>query len=150
VTRIDELDRAFAALADPTRREVIRCLLEKPRRAGELGARARPAAPAMSKHLRVLRHARLVSESGIADDARVRVYRVDAEASGRSATGSRRSRIGVASFARSRRTPSGAASDERGSRAGVGPRRRAGGSPRDGETVASLRLTARGDRPPAP
>jgi len=80
VTRIDELDRAFAALADPTRREVIRCLLEKPRRAGELAHALDLAAPAMSKHLRVLRHARLVSESGIADDARVRVYRVDAEA----------------------------------------------------------------------
>ena len=80
VTRIDELDRAFAALADPTRREVIRCLLEKPRRAGELAHALDLTAPAMSKHLRVLRHARLVSESGIADDARVRVYRVDAEA----------------------------------------------------------------------
>ena len=40
MTRIDELDRAFAALADPTRREVIRCLIERPRRAGELAVDA--------------------------------------------------------------------------------------------------------------
>lgn len=80
MTRADDLDRAFAALADPTRREVIRCLLERPRRAGELADALALSAPSMSKHLRVLRRAKLVSERGIDDDARVRVYRVEPDA----------------------------------------------------------------------
>ena len=49
------IDSTLAALADPTRRGVIDLLRERPRRAGELAAAARMSAPAMSRHLRVLR-----------------------------------------------------------------------------------------------
>lgn len=57
----DELDRAFAALADPTRRAILARL-----RAGEAGVLdiAEPfpmSQPAISKHLKVLEAAGLVS-----------------------------------------------------------------------------------------
>src|ERR1700733_14662573 len=53
----DPLDTTFAALADPTRRAVIRALLQKRHRAGELAAMVRMSPPALSRHLRVLRKA---------------------------------------------------------------------------------------------
>jgi DNA-binding transcriptional ArsR family regulator len=71
------LDTTFAALSDVTRRTVIQALLAKPRRAGELAQAAKMSAPALSRHLRVLRKAGLIVEEGIEADARVRVYRLD-------------------------------------------------------------------------
>jgi DNA-binding transcriptional ArsR family regulator len=71
------LDAAFAALADPKRRAVIRALLAEPLRAGELAAQLALSPPALSRHLRVLRRARLIVEQGHELDARVRLYRVD-------------------------------------------------------------------------
>jgi DNA-binding transcriptional ArsR family regulator len=71
-----QLNAAFAALADQSRREMIRMLLQKPRRAGELAACVDMSPQALSRHLRVLRKAGLVSEQGIEDDARVRIYSV--------------------------------------------------------------------------
>jgi DNA-binding transcriptional ArsR family regulator len=70
------LDAAFAALSDSSRREMIRMLLQKPRRAGELADSVDMSPQALSRHLRVLRKAGLVAEEGIEDDARVRVYSV--------------------------------------------------------------------------
>jgi DNA-binding transcriptional ArsR family regulator len=75
-----DLDAAFAALADPSRREMIQVLLHKPRRAGELAASIDMSPQALSRHLRVLRRAGLVAEQGIEDDARVRVYSVHPDA----------------------------------------------------------------------
>lgn len=69
-----DLDQTFAALADPTRRQVIDLLRERPRRSGELAAAARTSAPAMSRHLRVLRECGLVDAELVDDDARARVY----------------------------------------------------------------------------
>jgi DNA-binding transcriptional ArsR family regulator len=69
-----EIDRTFAALADPTRRGVIELLRKKPRRAGELAEALDMSAPAMSRHLRVLRGTGLVEEEVDEDDARVHVY----------------------------------------------------------------------------
>lgn len=73
------LDETLAALADPTRRGVIDLLRRKPRRAGELAAALSMSAPAMSRHLRVLRKTGLVEERELDDDARVRVYRLRPE-----------------------------------------------------------------------
>jgi DNA-binding transcriptional ArsR family regulator len=70
------LDTAFAALSDSSRREMIRMLLHRPRRAGELAESIDMSPQALSRHLRVLRKAGLVSEEGIEDDARVRIYSV--------------------------------------------------------------------------
>ncbi len=72
------LDRMFSALADPSRRRVIDLLRERPRRAGELAKRLGLAAPAMSRHLRVLRECGLVEESHPEFDARVRIYSLNA------------------------------------------------------------------------
>lgn len=71
-----KLDLAFTALADPSRREVIRLLLQKPRRAGELAESVHMSPQALSRHLKLLRRAGLISEEGIEDDARVRVLSV--------------------------------------------------------------------------
>ena len=71
-----ELDAAFAALSDSSRREMIRMLLHKPKRAGELAESVDMSPQALSRHLRVLRKAGLVWEEGIEADARVRVYSV--------------------------------------------------------------------------
>jgi DNA-binding transcriptional ArsR family regulator len=68
------LDQTLAALADPTRRHVVDLLRERPRRAGELAAAARTSAPAMSRHLRVLRESGLVDAELLDVDARARVY----------------------------------------------------------------------------
>lgn len=72
-----DLDAAFAALADPTRRAVIRALLHKPHRAGELAEHVEMSPPALSRHLRVLRSAGLIVDQGLEEDARVRVFSVD-------------------------------------------------------------------------
>lgn len=66
----------FAALADPTRRQVIDLLRSGPRRAGELAAGADMSGPAMSRHLRVLRASGLIEAHGVEHDARLRVYRL--------------------------------------------------------------------------
>ena len=68
------LDAAFNALSDSSRREMIRMLLQQPRRAGELAEGIDMSPQALSRHLRILRRAGLVSEAGIERDARVRVY----------------------------------------------------------------------------
>lgn len=70
------LDATLSALADPTRRRVIDMLRERPRRAGELAAAFDASAPAMSRHLRVLRTRGLIEEEPALHDARLRVYRL--------------------------------------------------------------------------
>lgn len=71
-----DLDASFAALSAATRREIIRTLLQKPRRAGELAECVAMSPQALSRHLRVLRKAGLIVEEGVEDDARARVYSV--------------------------------------------------------------------------
>jgi DNA-binding transcriptional ArsR family regulator len=73
------IDSTLAALADPTRRGVIDLLRERPRLAGELATAARMSAPAMSRHLRVLRAGKLIEESHPENDARQRIYRLRPE-----------------------------------------------------------------------
>jgi DNA-binding transcriptional ArsR family regulator len=65
---------AFSALGDPTRRAIFERLAMRPSAVGELAAGLPVSRPAVSQHLRVLKEARLVSET--ADGAR-RIYRVD-------------------------------------------------------------------------
>ena len=74
-----QLDAAFLALSEPTRRKVVELLRERPRPAGELAASATMSPPAMSRHLRVLRRSGLVSEERDEDDARLRIYRLRPE-----------------------------------------------------------------------
>jgi DNA-binding transcriptional ArsR family regulator len=69
-----DLDRTLAALADPERRRAVDLLRERPRRAGELAAELGLPAPAMSRHLKVLRTSGLIEERHPEFDARVRIY----------------------------------------------------------------------------
>lgn len=72
----------FEALADPTRRGVVELLRKRPRRAGELADALDQSAPAMSRHLRVLRTSGLIEPAPASDpeaDARVRVYQLRPE-----------------------------------------------------------------------
>src|SRR2546423_92924 len=76
VSSVNDLDATLVALADPTRRRVVHLLRRGPRRAGDLAAATRTSAPALSRHLRVLRASGLVDVSAIEGDARVRLYRL--------------------------------------------------------------------------
>ena len=75
-----ELHGFFAALADPTRRRVIELLSNGGHRAGELAEAAGTSAPVMSRHLRVLLEAGLVTDERVPSDARLRVFRLRREA----------------------------------------------------------------------
>jgi DNA-binding transcriptional ArsR family regulator len=55
-----DLDAVFAALADPTRRDVVRCLADAPATATELSARVPVTRQAVVKHLSTLERAGLV------------------------------------------------------------------------------------------
>jgi DNA-binding transcriptional ArsR family regulator len=50
----------FRAVADPTRRAILDLLLDGERTVGEIAERFAVSRPAVSKHLRVLRGARLI------------------------------------------------------------------------------------------
>jgi DNA-binding transcriptional ArsR family regulator len=64
----------FAALADPTRREIFERLARRPLAVGELASQLPVSRPAVSQHLKVLKEAGLVMDH--AEGTR-RVYRVD-------------------------------------------------------------------------
>lgn len=61
----------FEVLADPTRRQILNLLLERPRLVGELTDRLNISQPGISKHLRILREAKLVQ---VRQDAQRRWY----------------------------------------------------------------------------
>ena len=64
----------WAALGDPTRREIFERLADRPRAVGELAAGLPISRPAVSQHLRVLKDAGLVSDRPVGTR---RVYQVD-------------------------------------------------------------------------
>jgi DNA-binding transcriptional ArsR family regulator len=69
-------DAAFSALADPTRRAVLDLLRAGMRPAGEIARSFTVSRPAISKHLRILRHAHLVEERR---EGRHRLYQLNPE-----------------------------------------------------------------------
>jgi DNA-binding transcriptional ArsR family regulator len=77
---VRSVDRTLAALSDPTRRGVVDLLRRKPHRAGELAAALAVSAPALSRHLRLLRKGGLIVDEEVEEDARVRMYRLRPEA----------------------------------------------------------------------
>src|SRR5215469_15702149 len=60
-THSDSLSTTFAALADPTRRAILARLTRGPATVTELAAPFTISGPAISKHLRVLERARLIT-----------------------------------------------------------------------------------------
>jgi DNA-binding transcriptional ArsR family regulator len=74
-----DVTRVLQALADPTRLGVVQLLSTGPRRAGEIAEASGLSAPAMSKHLRVLLQAGVVTDERPSEDARLRVFRLRPE-----------------------------------------------------------------------
>ncbi len=72
----DQLSRVFAALADPTRRDIVARLTVDDATVGELAAPYHVTVQAVSKHLKVLEDAGLVSRSR---DAQRRPVHLEAE-----------------------------------------------------------------------
>ena len=70
---------AFAALADPTRREVLERLASGPRAVGEIAEGLPVSRPAVSQHLKVLKEAGLVSDR---QDGARRIYAIDPDGLG--------------------------------------------------------------------
>ncbi len=68
------MSTTYEAIADPTRRSVLRLLAEGERTAGEIAAAFTISRPAVSRHLRVLREAGLVRARPCAQQ---RVYTLD-------------------------------------------------------------------------
>ena len=62
-TAIDQLSTVFSALADPTRRAILAELAERNATVSELTASFPISMPAVSRHLKVLEHALLISRS---------------------------------------------------------------------------------------
>ncbi len=65
------VDEVLTAIADPVRREILLMLRDEPLSAGQIAARFEISRPAVSRHLRVLREAGLVTDTA---DGRRRVY----------------------------------------------------------------------------
>lgn len=65
----------FSAVADPTRRAILDRLRRGPAAVNDLASGFRVSRPAISKHLRVLRSARLVREK---KEGRQRIYQLEA------------------------------------------------------------------------
>lgn len=70
------MDAVLQALADPSRRTVLKILRDHPATAGELAHALPIARPGVSRHLRVLREAGLVD---VRQDAQRRIYRLRPE-----------------------------------------------------------------------
>lgn len=71
------LDGAFAALADPTRRAIVSRLCEGPKSVSELSRPFDMALPSLLKHVRVLEQSGLVSSE---KTGRVRTCRIEPQA----------------------------------------------------------------------
>ena len=69
------MDRTLTALADPTRRRLLDRLSRRAVRASDLGRGLPMSRPAVSKHLRILREARLVD---VVPQGREMLYRLAA------------------------------------------------------------------------
>ncbi|THF85603.1 helix-turn-helix transcriptional regulator [Deinococcus sp. KSM4-11] len=74
---MSQLDQTFAALADPTRRAIITNLAHQERTAGELAAPFDISLPAISRHLRVLQQAALITAE---QRGKYRVHRLNGPA----------------------------------------------------------------------
>lgn len=69
----------FEVLADPTRRQVLHLLGNRPYRAGELAAAAGTSASAMSRHLKLLLDSGVVEDERVPEDARIRMFKLRPE-----------------------------------------------------------------------
>lgn len=68
------VDRVLSALADPTRRQIVERLRERPSSVGNIAADMPVSRPAVSQHLKVLREAGLVWSETVGTS---HVYHID-------------------------------------------------------------------------
>jgi DNA-binding transcriptional ArsR family regulator len=68
------VEATAAAIADPTRRRVLELVRDRELAAGEIASAFEISRPAVSRHLRVLREAGLVTERR---DGRLHIYKAD-------------------------------------------------------------------------
>ncbi len=73
---VPELDQTLSALSDPTRRQIVNMLAEKSLSAGEIGKTFEISAPALSRHLRILRRSGLVEDERDPSDNRLRIFKL--------------------------------------------------------------------------
>lgn len=66
--------QGFAALGDPTRRDILARIAERPRAVGELARELPVSRPAVSQHLKVLKDAGLVTDRS---EGNRRIYHAD-------------------------------------------------------------------------
>jgi DNA-binding transcriptional ArsR family regulator len=78
----DRREELLHALADGTRSRIVEMLADRPYTASEIHRAFTIAAPAVSRHLRVLREAGLVEERRPEEDRRVRLYTLRPEPMG--------------------------------------------------------------------
>ncbi|MGZ2223351.1 ArsR/SmtB family transcription factor [Glutamicibacter nicotianae] len=71
------IDEVFSALAEPTRRRIIEALKTEPKAVGTLVTELEISQPTVSKHLKVLREAELVSMAAVGQR---RIYSIDTAA----------------------------------------------------------------------
>lgn len=76
MTPSDRLDATFTALADPTRRAILERLTRGEASVGELAGPFNISQPAISKHLKILQRAELIS---VGQDAQRRPRRIRAK-----------------------------------------------------------------------
>jgi DNA-binding transcriptional ArsR family regulator len=69
-----EQDKAWSAMADRTRRAIVMELVEGERTVGELAEALPVSQPAVSQHLKVLKHVGVVSDRA---DGTKRIYRLN-------------------------------------------------------------------------
>lgn len=69
-------DDVFVAIADPTRRQILRMLAQHPWPVKQMAAKFPISRPAISRHLRVLRNAGLIEETA---QGRQNYYHLNAE-----------------------------------------------------------------------
>ena len=72
-----DLDSAFAALADPTRRAIVSRLCEGPKTVSELSEPFEIALPSLLKHVQILEQSGLISSEKV---GRVRTCRIEPDA----------------------------------------------------------------------
>jgi DNA-binding transcriptional ArsR family regulator len=77
--RDDGTVAVLQALGEPTRWRIVDLLSTSPLRAGQLADALAVAPPAMSKHLRVLLEAGVVTDERPPGDARVRIFKLRPE-----------------------------------------------------------------------
>lgn len=58
-----DMNDSFKALADPTRRQILRLLRERDRTAGEIADFFHMTKPSISHHLTILKHAGLIQDT---------------------------------------------------------------------------------------